>query len=148
MKFNHAPKVIETEVDLMALKAKNATQFGIIDINGKKIGLSWATINPPEVLEAADFQVIAIGYGTVFILVSVLDCEIIMKIGLDYDLVIIEKYGYYLFVVTELNVLCVNLYSNSIFKIVNLPEIADKIEFRDQELIVYCIDGTKFIKKI
>lgn len=148
MKFNYTSVIIENEVDLMALRIKNATQFGIVDINGKKIGLSWATINPPEILEFADFQIIAIGHGTAFILVSVLDCEVLMKFGLDYDLVMIEKYNYYIFVVTELNVICINLNNKSIFKIVNLPEIADKIEFQDQELIVYCIDGTIFTKKI
>lgn len=142
MKFYYTPSIIETEVDLMALSTIDATKFGIIDINGKKIGLSWATIYPPEIIEIADFQVIAIGHGTVFILISVLDAEVLMKFGLDFDLVLIEKYGYNLYVVTELKVLCVNLNNNSIFKIFNLPEIAENIECRDRELIVYCIDGT------
>ncbi len=148
MRIYYPSIITETEVDLMALKTNNATQFGIVDINGKKIGLSWSTINPPDVLEVADFQIVAIGHWTEFILVSVIDCEVLMKFGLDFALVTIEKYGYCLFVVTELNVLCVNLYSNSIFKVVGLPEIADKIEFRDQELTVYCIDGTVVTKKI
>jgi len=148
MKFEYASTIVENEIDLMALRTNNPIQFGIVSINGKKIGLSWATINPPEVLECVDFQVIAIGHGTMFILISMLDCEVFMKFGLDYDLVAIEKYDYYLFVATELNVLCVNLNSNSVFKIVNLPEIADSIEFRDQVLTVHCIDGTVFTKRI
>lgn len=142
MKFYHTPSIINTEVDLMAFSTIDATKFGIIDINGKKIGLSWATICPPEIIEIADFQVIAIGHGTLFMLISVLDCKVLMKFGLDFDLVLIEKYGFYLFVVTELNIMCVNLNNNSIFKIFDLPEIAENIEYRDRELVVYCIDGT------
>ncbi|PXW06932.1 hypothetical protein C8D70_12415 [Chryseobacterium sp. CBTAP 102] len=131
--------------DLPILFEDNLTDrmFGIIsnDIHSFKFGWQSTIVKP--IIKEANQKNYAIGIDQNFVLIDLNLVRIRLKLELSYffyNMVVLDDL---IIVITELEILIVNLKSFSLLTTISLPELYEKMEINGKDVRFICIDGNE-----
>jgi hypothetical protein len=117
----------------------NRVYATISDNTGFKF--AWQSDKIKPCLVKVNANVFALGADTNFAIIDLFSQKIILKIQLDcflYDIKIIENF---LHVITELEIVTIDLFDYEIIKRYDLPDILETIEIMDTGILINCMDG-------
>lgn len=120
---------------------KSDRSFGSIFVQGEELyKISWnSTLIKPNILVIN--EVICIGIDLIFIIFDFDKKNILLQLNLDYFLYDVKIYNEYLYVITELEIIKLNISNFEICKKYDLPDYFNDIEFQEDDILITCING-------
>lgn len=115
--------------------------FGVISNGVNKYKFSWqSTINRPKVV-SIDSVRCTIGIDLVFVIFDFVTGEILKKISLNYFFYDTKIFDEFIYVVTELEIVKINISDSIINKVYALPDYFESIELKKGNITVKCVSG-------
>jgi hypothetical protein len=120
---------------------KSNRSFGSILIQGQglyKIGWN-STLIKPNILVIN--EVVCIGIDLIFIIFDFDKKNILLQLNLDYFFYDVKIHNEYLYVITELEIIKLNISKFEICQKYDLPDYFSYIEFQEDNILISCING-------
>ncbi len=120
---------------------KSDRSFGSILIQEQKLyKISWnSTLIKPNILVIN--KVICIGIDLIFIIFNFEKKNILLQLNLDYFFYDVKIYNEYLYVITELEIIKLNISNFEICQKYDLPDYYNDIEFQEDDILISCVNG-------
>lgn len=126
---------------------KSDRSFGSILIQGQELyKISWnTTLIKPNILVIN--KVVCIGIDLTFVIFDFDKKNILLELNLDYFFYDVKIHNEYLYVITELEIIKLNISNFEICKKYDLPDYFSDIEFQEDNIMIRCItDKIVYIK--
>jgi len=115
--------------------------FAIISNGNQKYKFSWqSTISKPKITNIDKFRY-AIGIDLIFIIFDFLTGNKLLQLTLDYFFYDIKIYKDFIYVISELEILKIDIKKLLVIKEIALPDYFESIELNDKLIQVKCVSG-------
>ena len=119
--------------------------FGVLSVGSNEYKLGWQSDNIKPVIKRINTLQYSIGIDLVFMIFDFTTCEVLLKLSLDYFFYDTKIYNEFIYVITELEIIKINIANLTVVEIYSLPDYFESIEFNERYIIVKCI-GDEFVK--
>lgn len=114
--------------------------FGLFSNGVNEYKFGWqSTACKPKINFIDNFRC-SIGIDLVFVIFEIITGKIAVKIYLDYFYYDTKIFNGFLFVITELEIIKLNLIDLMIVDSYSLPDFFESIEFYDEKIVVKCVN--------
>lgn len=113
--------------------------FGLISngVNEYKFGWQSTLIKP--IIKFINDNYCSIGIDLIFVIFDFNTGRILQKLSLDYYFYDIKLFNGFLYVITQLEIIKINIADLTIVEIYPLPDYFESIEFNEKVIVVKCI---------
>lgn len=136
-----------TNIPILFGNPKIDTRFGLVSYDDNKAKFSWSSeLVTPEVKELSN-NFISIGIDQNYIIYNFYNNNVVLKLALDYFFYYSKVLDFIIYVITELEVIKIDILKYSVIDKIILPDIIENIEFEHEILKITCFNGDKVIWK-
>lgn len=141
-----------TKEKYQELKIKNLFEekmtdcvYATILINNVVYKFAWASDLVTPVIKIINNQYCTIGIDLDFIVINMIENVVIDSVKLNYFFYDTQIFNNFLFVITELEILKIEMQNFKIIDEIGLPEIFESWDVVDNKIKVICLDGQEVI---
>ncbi|GAA0875036.1 hypothetical protein GCM10009118_14440 [Wandonia haliotis] len=119
--------------------------FGVVSDGRKEYKLGWLSENIKPVIKWISTELCSIGIDLVFVIFEFTTGRIIKTPSLDYFYYNTEIYNGFIYVITELEIIKINISDLAVVETYSLPDYFESIEFNEVIVVVKCV-GDEIVK--
>ncbi len=141
-----------TKEKYQELKVKNLFEekmtdrvFATILINNVAYKFAWGSDIVVPVIKIINNQYCTIGIDLEFIVINMIENVVIDSVKLNYFFYDTQIFNNFLFVITELQILKIEMQNFKIIDQIDLPEIFESWDVVDNKIKITCLDGQEVI---
>lgn len=114
--------------------------FGIISTVGAQYKFGWHSTIVKPVIDLIKEEYCSIGIDLKFVVFNINDGKVLLNLNLDFWFYESFVYNNYIYVVTELEIIKVNIQNFNIDKIYSLPDIFEEYKIEEYKIVVKCFN--------
>lgn len=119
--------------------------FGILSDGRNEYKLGWPSDNIKPVIKWINSSLCSIGIDLVFVIFEFITGKVLLKLSLDYFFYDTKIYNEFIYVITELEIIKINIAILAVVEIYSLPDCFESIEFYERNIMVKCV-GDEVVK--
>jgi hypothetical protein len=119
--------------------------FGVVSDGKNEYKLGWQSENVKPVMKWINTLLCSIGVDLVFVIFEFTTGRVLQKLSLDYFFYDTKIYNGFIYVITELEIIKINIVNLAIVEIYSLPDYFKSIEFNERNIVVKCV-GDEVVK--
>lgn len=119
--------------------------FGVLSDGINEYKLGWQSDNIKPVIKWINTLLCSIGIDLVFVIFEFTTGRVLLKLSLDYFFYDTKIYNEFVYVITELEIIKINIANLAIVEIYSLPDCFESIEFNERNIMVKCV-GDEVVK--
>jgi len=124
---------------------KTNMSFGIISNDNHSYKFGWQSTIVKPLIKKINEDFFLIGIDLNFIIFNLNTYEIIFKITLDYYFFDVEFFNNYIYVITQLEIIKIDIKDFNIIQGFGLPDYFESIDFLEDSIIVTCEGNEKVV---
>lgn len=113
--------------------------FGVLSDGINEYKLGWQSDNIKPVIKWINTLLCSIGIDLVFIIFEFTTGWVLLKLSLDYFFYDTKIYNEFVYVITELEIIKINIVNLAVVEIYSLPDSFESIEFKERNIMVKCV---------
>lgn len=115
--------------------------FGIISNGVKKYKFGWQSTTIKPVIKFINDNHCSLGVDLTFIVFDFNTGEILQKISLDYYFYDTQIFNGFIYVITQLEIIKINILDMTIVKTFDLPDYFESFNPKEKNIVVECLGG-------
>jgi hypothetical protein len=119
--------------------------FGVLSDGRNEYKLGWQSDNIKPVIKWINTLLCSIGIDLVFVIFEFTTGRVLLKLSLDYFFYDTKIYNEFIYVITELEIIKINITNLAVVEIYSLPDCFESIEFNERNIMVICV-GNEVVK--
>lgn len=114
--------------------------FGVVSDGKNEYKLGWQSENIEPVIKWVDTLLCSIGIDLMFVIFEFTTGKILRKLSLDYFFYNTRMFNGALYVITQLEIIKINITDLATVNTYSLPDYFESIEFNEGTVVVKCVD--------